>query len=138
MGDDGVSHGICNLMCLCRIVDAGVRVKVAAGQFAGLVSRVKREIQQWVKAAVDSTLGRVGVIGAVAVEEFWNRLKDALRESGRSVICANVDLSSLGGGGQAGRVLESVASMSERTVSEASVVPTEFEIVVQTRRCHVS
>ena len=112
------------LLLSCR--SRSSRVEVAAGQFSGLVNRVEREIQQWIKAAVESTLGQVGIIGAVSVEEVWNRLKEALRESGLAVVSSHVELASLGGASQAGRVPESVASMSERGMSESSVVPTEF------------
>ena len=65
----------------------------------------------------------MGIIGAVPILEW---LKEALRESGLAVVSSHVELASFGGAGQAGRVPESVASMSERGMSESSVVPTKF------------
>ena len=65
-------------------VDANVRADVIVGQFTELFQRVEREIQQWVKAAVESSLGKLGTVGALAVEEFLGKLKGALQELGQS------------------------------------------------------
>ena len=66
--------------------DANVRADVVVGQFDGLFRRVEREIQQWVKAAIESSLGRLGTVGALAVEDFLDKLKEALRELGQAPV----------------------------------------------------
>ena len=53
------------------------------GQFAELVARVERDLQQWVKAAVDSCLGSLGTVGALAVEDSLVKLKGAIRDLGQ-------------------------------------------------------
>ena len=60
--------------------DAGVRANTVAGQFAELFTRVEHDIQQWVKAAVESSLGKLGTVGALAVEEFLDKMKSAVQE----------------------------------------------------------
>ena len=51
-----------------------------SGQFTELFARVEHDIQQWVKAAVESSLGKLGTVGALAVEEFLDKLKAAIQE----------------------------------------------------------
>ena len=68
----------------CFVVDAGVRAEVVVGQFSELFSRIERDLQQWVKAAIESSLGSLGTVGALAVEEFLSKLKSAVQDLGQS------------------------------------------------------
>ena len=75
------------------VLDAGVRAEVVVGQFSELFLRVEHDIQQWVKAAVESSLGSLGTVGALAVEEFLLKLKGAIQELGQSpVVPCGVDV----------------------------------------------
>ena len=47
--------------CLLLFADAGVRAEVAVGRLSELFNRIERELNQWVKAAVESTLGTSGL-----------------------------------------------------------------------------
>ena len=107
-------------------VDARVCAEVVVGQFPELFIRVDRELHQWVKAAVESTLGHPGTIGAVAVEDFWATLTEALQESGRPSVEFHASLPSMPGETQTKCVAESVAGVSEQSLSESSLVPSEF------------
>ena len=44
------------------------------------LNQLERELASIVKATVDSTLGRLGTVGASAVDEFIGRLKSAMQE----------------------------------------------------------
>ena len=68
----------------CFVVDGGVRAEVVMGQFSELFSRVERDLQQWVKAVIESSLGSLGTVGAIAVEEFLSKLKSAVQDLGQS------------------------------------------------------
>ena len=57
-----------------------MRADVVSGQFTELFTRFEHDIQQWVKAAVESSLGKLGTVGALAVEEFLDKLKAAIQE----------------------------------------------------------
>ena len=61
-----------------------MRAEVVVGQFSELFARFKSDLQQWVKAAIESSLGSLGTVGAHAVEEFLLKLMSALQELGRS------------------------------------------------------
>ena len=69
----------CCQLCV-DVIDANVRAEVVVGQFSELFRRVERDIQQWVKAAVESSMGSLGTVGALAVEEFLNKLKEDVQE----------------------------------------------------------
>ena len=45
-----------------------------------LESRIEENVRHWVKAVVDSSLGQLGTMGALAVEEFMVRLNLAFVE----------------------------------------------------------
>ena len=53
------------------------------GQVAELVARVERDLQQWVIAAVESCLGSLETVGALAVEDFLVKMKGAIRDIGQ-------------------------------------------------------
>ena len=92
------------------------------GQFTELFHRVEREIQQWVKAAIESSLGRLGTVGALAVEDFLDKLKEALRELGQTpVVPRGGETSSL-----PRSVAGSISGADERRVAVESDVPSEF------------
>ena len=104
-------------------VDADVRADVIVGQFTELFQRVEREIQQWVKAAVESSLGKLGTVGALAVEEFLGKLKGALQELGQSSFspCVGDVLP------RSSSVAGSVAGFeSRRTCVDSDVPPSDF------------
>ena len=61
-----------------------MRAEVVVGQFSELFSRVERDLQQWIKAAIESSLGSLGTVGALAVEEFLSKLKSAVQDLGQS------------------------------------------------------
>ena len=69
----------CCQLCV-DVIDANVRAEVIVGQFSELFRRVERDIQKWVKAAVESSMGSLGTVGALAVEEFLSKLKEAVQE----------------------------------------------------------
>ena len=75
--------------CLLLFADAGVRAEVAVERLSELFNRIERELNQWVKAAVESTLEHLGTVGALAVEDFWTKLKTALQEVGRPLVEPN-------------------------------------------------
>ena len=104
-------------------LDAGVRADVVARQFSELFLRVERDIQQWVKAAVESSLGKLGTVGSLAVEEFLGKLKGAIQELGqRSVIPCVGDVLP-----RTPSVAFSVAGLeSRRTDVDSDVPPSEF------------
>ena len=92
------------------------------GQFTELFRRVEREIQQWVKAATESSLGRLGTVGALAVEDFLDKLKEALRELGQApVVPRGGETSSL-----PRSVAGSISGVDDRRVAGESDVPSEF------------
>ena len=102
--------------------DANVRADVVVGQFTELFRRVEREIQQWVKAAIESSLGRLGTVGALAVEDFLDKLKEALRELGQSpVVPRGGETSSL-----PRSVAGSISGVDDRRAAVESDVPSEF------------
>ena len=97
--------------------DANVRADVVVGQFTELFRRVERELQQWVKAAIESSLGRLGKVGALAVQEFLGKLKEALQELGQAPVVPR--------GGETSSLPRSVAG-SISGVAVESDVPSEF------------
>ena len=102
--------------------DANVRADVVVGQFTELFRRVEREIQQWVKAAIESSLGRLGTVGALAVEDFLDKVKEALRELGQApVVPRGGETSSL-----PRSVAGSISGVDDRRVAVESDVPSEF------------
>ena len=106
----------------CFVVDAGVRAEFVVGQFSELFSRVERDLQQWVKAVIESSLGSLGTVGALAVEEFLSKLKSSVQDLGQSssVPCESDGLprpTSLAG---------SVAGGNSRGTGATSDVPPEF------------
>ena len=104
-------------------LDAGVRADVVAGQFSELFLRVERDIQQWVKAAVESSLGKLGTVGALAVEEFLGKLKGIIQEIGQPSVtpCVGDVLP------RPPSVAGSVAGLeSRRTGVDSDVPPSEF------------
>ena len=102
--------------------DANVRADVVVGQFTQLFRRVEREIQQWVKAAIASSLSRLGTVGALAVEDFLDKLKEALRELGQApVVPFGGETSSL-----PRFVAGSISGVDDRRVAVESDVPSEF------------
>ena len=102
--------------------DANVRADVVVGQFTELFRRVEREIQQWVKAAIESSLGRLGTVGALAVEDFLDKVKEALRELGQApVVSRGGETSSL-----PRSVAGSISGVDDRRVAVESDVPSEF------------
>ena len=112
--------------CLLLFADAGVRAEVAVGRLSELFNRRKRKLNQWVKAAVESTLGHPGTVGALAAKDFWARLKAALQEAGRPPVEPNAELPSMPSVSRSRCVAGSLAGTSERSPSESSVVPSEF------------
>ena len=99
-----------------------MRAEVVVGQFSELFSRVERDLQQWVKAAIESSLGSLGTVGALAVEKFLSKLKSAVQDFGQSASlpCESDSLprpSSLAG---------SVAGGNSRGTGANSDVPSEF------------
>ena len=53
--------------------------------------RLKQTIESWVKAALESSLGEIGTVGALSVEAFMDKLKNAIAaatsvSSARSVL----------------------------------------------------
>ena len=101
--------------------DANVRADVVVGQFNELFRRVEREIQQWVKAAFESSLGRLGTVGALAVEEFLGKLKEALQELGQApVVPRGGETSSL-----PRSVAGSISGVAYRRAAVESDVPSE-------------
>ena len=99
--------------------DANVRADVVVGQFTELFRRVEREIQQWVKAAIESSLGRLGTVGALAVEDFLDKLKEALRELGQApVVPRGGETSSL-----PRSVAGSISAVDDRRAAVESDVP---------------
>ena len=102
--------------------NANVRADVVVGQFTELFRRVEREIQQWMKAAIESSLGRLGTVGALAVEDFMDKLKEALRELGQaSVVPRGGETSSL-----PRSVAGSISGVDDRRAAVESDVPSEF------------
>ena len=65
------------------VVDSGLRAEVVVGQFSERFTRVERDLQQWIKAAVESCLGSLGTVGALAVDEFLGKLREAIRDLGQ-------------------------------------------------------
>ena len=111
---------------LLLFADAGVRAEVAVGRLSELFNRIERELNQWVKAAVESTLGHLGTVSALAAEDFWARLKAALQEAGHSLVEPNAELPSMPSVSRSRCVAGSLAGTSERSPSESSVVLSEF------------
>ena len=102
--------------------DANVRADVVVGQFTELFRRVEQEIQQWVKAAIESSLGRLGTVGALAVEEFRGKLKEAQQELGQApVVPRGSETSSL-----PRSVAGSISGVDYRRAAVESDVPSEF------------
>ena len=112
--------------CLLLFADAGVRAEVAVGRLSELFNRIERELNQWVKAAVESTLGHLGTVGALAAEDFWTKLKTALQEAGRPLVESNSELTSMPSVSHSRCVAGSLIGTSVRSPSESSVVPSEF------------
>ena len=74
-----------------NFADANIRAEVVEGQFAELFRRVEKEIQHWVKAAVESRLGQLGTVGALAVEEFLSKLKEAIQDLRHAPVASRSD-----------------------------------------------
>ena len=111
----------CCQLCV-DVIDANVRAKVVVGQFSELFLRVERDIQQWVKAAVESSMGSLETVGALAVEEFLNKLKEAVQElSHAPVMPCGGDTFPL-----PPSVSGSVAGVDCRRAALESDVPSEF------------
>ena len=94
---------------------AGVCDEVVKGQLIALLADVEKDIQQWVKAAVEST-----------VDEFMKKLKEATQEveqplSSRDVICTAVCPVPL-----VGSVAGRHTGIPRLGRSGSSVVPSEF------------
>ena len=110
-------------MCV-DVIDANVRAEVVVGQFSELFLRVERDIQQWVKAAVESSMGSLETMGALAVEEFLNKLKEAVQE------LSHAPVSMMPCGGDTfplpPSVCGSVAGVDCRRAALGSDVPSEF------------
>ena len=55
-----------------------------SSSFQGLLEQIEWRIEksagQWVKAVLDSSLAQLGTVGAMAVEEFVSKMKEAIRE----------------------------------------------------------
>ena len=45
-----------------------------------LEARLETDVNSWVKAAVESSMGQLGVVGAMAMDEFLQKLKDVIQE----------------------------------------------------------
>ena len=112
--------------CLLLFADAGVRAEVAVGRLSELFNRIEHELNQWVKAAVESTLGHLGTVGVLAAEDFWAKMKTALQESGRPLVEPNAELPSMPSVSRSRCVAGSLAGTSRRSPSESSVVLSEF------------
>ena len=88
-------------------------------QFAELFARVEKEkdLQQVVKAEVESSLGKLGNVPALAVDDFLERLKGAIQDAETA--------QGSRAGSVAGFVMPSVASGSEAPseFGERSIVP---------------
>ena len=102
--------------------DANVRADAVLGQFTELFRRVEREYQQWVKAAIESSLGRLGTVGALAVEEFLDKLNEALRELGQAPLVPRGD----GTSSLPRSVAGSISGVDDRRAAVESDVPSDF------------
>ena len=55
-----------------------------SSSFQGLLEQIEWRIEksagQWVKAVLDSSLAQLGTVGAMAVEEFVSKMKEAISE----------------------------------------------------------
>ena len=111
----------CCQLCV-DVIDANVRAVLIVGQFPELFRRVERDIQHWVKAAVESSMGSLGTVGALAVEEFLSKLKEAVQELSRAPVMPD--------GGDTfplpPSVSGSVAGVDCRRAALGSDVPSEF------------
>ena len=45
-----------------------------------LEARLERDVNRWVKAAVEMSMGQLGFVGAMAMEKFMQRLKAVIQE----------------------------------------------------------
>ena len=121
-----------------------------ASSFRGVMEqveeRLKQNVESWVKAALESSLGQIGTVGALSVEAFMDKLKDAFAaatsgSSARSVLdslpstsgvpapeCASVAAGPVAGGSTSGSRVPSAFgdSVSTAIVQEpAGLAPVE-------------
>ena len=95
-------------------------------------AHLEQDVSHWVKAAIDSSLGRLGVVGVMAVEDFMEKMKEVLREvvssysslDSRKSVLDELPVASTSGGPQSLSVSGSVGVLSSiPTLFGEGVVP---------------
>ena len=80
-----------------------------------LEAQLEHDINQWVKDTVESTLGRVGTVEAMAMDEFFQKMRAVFRE-----ITASDSLS------RASISLPAVGSVGAPSLGASLPVPSDF------------
>ena len=100
--------------------------------WSSMGAQLEQDVSHWVKAAIDSSLGRLGVVGVMAVEDFMEKMKEVLREvvssysplNSRKSVLDELPVASTSGGPQSLSVSGSVGVQSSiPTLFGEGVVP---------------
>ena len=88
---------------------------------ARMEGRLEKIVSEWVKAAMESSLGQLGTVGALAVESFWSKLKEAVKEA-TSVESLGLDVAAVASSSSAAVVGAPVPGSSGSVVAGGSAV----------------
>ena len=100
-----------------------MRDEVLQGHFTTLLASIEENIQEWVKTAIESSLGKRGTVGALAVDEFFSKLKSAVQEVEKQLSLRDVISSVVRPLHRVGRVEDSVAIVAAPGASVGSEMP---------------
>ena len=100
-----------------------MRDEVLKGHFTTLLADIEENIQEWVKTAIESSLGKRSTVGALAVDEFFSKLKSAVQEVEKQLSLRDVISSVVRTLHRVGRVAESVAIVAAPGGSVGSEMP---------------
>ena len=109
------------LLFLFCSLGAVVREEVSVGQFTTLLANLEKDIQQWVKPAVETSLGKLGT----AIDEFF-KLKEGMQEIEQQLSLRDVVSFADRTSPRVNCVAGSVASVPMPGESGGSEMPSEF------------
>ena len=101
-------------------IDASTSTEDLMTYWSSMGAQLEQDVSHWVKAAIDSSLRRLGVVGVMAVEDFMEKMKEVLREvvssysplNSRTSVLDELPVASTSGGPQSLSVSGSVGVQS--------------------------